>query len=746
MRYVEDSMFSDFSDSNVTSVNLSLLDEQINEGLALGPEAVTQTKLSQAQSKFKQFIRQFENDEGEFPYREQLKAHYDQGDYYLLVDLDDLYAFDPDLRDDFRQSPARYLPRFEHASRQVVAALTIPRPDLELMPRIQIQFNNYSHYTRIRDLSARNVSELVAVRGIITSAGFVRIKATSVKIMCRNCRQEKTIYTGTGFGGAVLPKYCDTPVVPNSGLVKCPPNPYLILGDDSSYIDVQKSKLQENPEFVPTGEMPRHIDLSFERYLARTKPGSLCNVVGIYQTYQRKGKGRDAEQGKDVGIRVGYIRVLGFSTVDRTSDDLNQFTPEEVDDIHKMSQMSDLYGSISRSIAPTIFGHDDIKKAIACMLFGGSRKHLPDGLRLRGDVNVLLIGDPSLGKSQFLKFAHKLAPIAVYTSGKGSSAAGLTASVIRDPQTGDFRLEGGALVLADCGLVCIDEFDKMRESDRVAIHEAMEQQTISIAKAGITTILNSRTSILAAANPRFGRYDDMKDPVENIDFQTTILSRFDMIFIMRDTQDYKKDVALAKHIIGVHQKKAIVPVSGQAALSVEKLKKYCAYARQTCKPRLSPKGAEVLRNRYVAMRKLMADQSKKDGGKKAVIPITVRQLEAIIRLSESLAKMELSNEANANHVNEALRLFRVSTLLAATASFGDGGGGAEFKEHVKRAEGYLERRIAIGMTVSYERVKLEMMKKNVAPENAITQAINFMAARGTLNFKNMRRQITRTRA
>eukprot|EP00954_Amorphochlora_amoebiformis_P018799 1328419-Amorphochlora_amoeboformis.AAC.1 len=162
------------------------------------------------------------------------------------------------------------------------------------------------------------------------------------------------------------------------------------------------------------------------------------------------------------------------------------------------------------SIAPSIMGHEDIKKAIAAQLFGGARKHLPDGMRIRGDINVLLLGDPSLGKSQFLKYAKEVAPVCVYTSGKGSSAAGLTASVIRDPSSGGFNLEGGALVLADGGIVCIDEFDKMREEDRIAIHEAMEQQTISIAKAGITTILNSRTSVLAAANPIFGRYDDMK--------------------------------------------------------------------------------------------------------------------------------------------------------------------------------------------------------------------------------------------
>jgi DNA replication licensing factor MCM5 len=230
-----------------------------------------------------------------------------------------------------------------------------------------------------------------------------------------------------------------------------------------------------------------------------------------------------------------------------------KFTPEDQEEINRIQRLPQLYEKISSSIAPALFGHNDIKKAIALQLFGGTRKHLPDGMRLRGDINVLLLGDPSCGKSQFLKFAVQAAPIGVYTSGKGSSAAGLTASVLRDPASGQFHLEGGALVLADGGMVCIDEFDKMREQDRVAIHEAMEQQTISIAKAGITTILNSRTSVLAAANPIFGRYDDMKTATENIDFQTTILSRFDLIFIVRDTQDNRKDINLAKHILNIHK-------------------------------------------------------------------------------------------------------------------------------------------------------------------------------------------------
>ena len=319
---------------------------------------------------------------------------------------------------------------------------------------------------------------------------------------------------------------------------------------------------------------------------------------------------------------------------------------------------------VREKIAPSIFGSDDIKVAIACLLFGGSPKRLPDGARLRGDVNVLMLGDPSTAKSQLLKFVEKTAPIAVYTSGKGSSAAGLTASVIRDPN-GDFYLEGGAMVLADGGVVCIDEFDKMRPEDRVAIHEAMEQQTISIAKAGITTVLNSRTAVLAAANPPSGRYDDMKSAQENIELQSTILSRFDLIFLVKDERTYERDMQIAAHVTAVHKN---AYSDARAAEGSEReegeafLKRYIEYARAACRPRLSEGAMRMLENEYVRIRQEVHKNA--DGGVPP-IPITVRQLEAIVRLSEALAKMGLQTTASEVHVQEALRLFDVATMDAA---------------------------------------------------------------------------------
>merc|ERR1711981_927877 len=277
--------------------------------------------------------------------------------------------------------------------------------------------------------------------------------------------------------------------------------------------------------------------------------------------------------------------------VGRTSQDL-RFSPEEEEEFRRLAAKPDIHDVIAKSIAPSIFGSEDIKKAIGCLLFGGSRKILPDGLTRRGDINVLLLGDPGTAKSQLLKFVERVAPIAVYTSGKGSSAAGLTASVTRDPVSRIFVVEGGAMVLADGGVVCIDEFDKMREDDRVAIHEAMEQQTISIAKAGITTTLNSRCSVLAAANSIFGRWDDTKAE-ENIDFMPTILSRFDTIFIVKDEHDESRDMTLAKHVMQVHMN-AAADTAAEGELSLAFLKKYIAYCRSRCGPRLERAAAEKL--------------------------------------------------------------------------------------------------------------------------------------------------------
>ncbi len=382
--------------------------------------------------------------------------------------------------------------------------------------KIQILLKGNLSPTPLRSIQSLHLNTLVRCTGIVISASKVRSRATSVHLRCSRCQHENIVHSASGpFGSVLLPQRCLSQQEQD-----CGPSPYAVVPDKSKFVDQQTLKLQEAPEVVPTGEMPRSILLAVERGVVdMAPPGTRVSVMAIVSLFNAAGGGRGGRNG--TSVKTVYLRVLGLQR-DSGAGELVSFTPKEEEAFRLLARRSDVYDILARSIAPSISGSytHDIKKALSCQLFSGSRKHLPDGMRLRGDINVLLLGDPSMAKSQFLKFITRVAPVGVYTSGKGSSAAGLTASVVRD-QRGEFYLEGGAMVLADGGIVAIDEFDKMRPADRVAIHEAMEQQTISVAKAGITTVLNSRSSVLAAANPVFGRYDDTKSASDNIDLMTT---------------------------------------------------------------------------------------------------------------------------------------------------------------------------------------------------------------------------------
>lgn len=574
------------------------------------------------------------------------------------------------------------------------------------------------------------------IPGIVIGASTLSSKATSIHMQCRNCQHEQDLSVAAGFTGMSLPRNCGRIKGPEDG-EKCPLDPYVVVHEKSHFIDQQVLKLQEAPDDVPVGELPRHILVSADRYLAnRVVPGTRCVVMGVFSIYNNQKNNK----GGAVAIRNPYLRAVGLHT-DRSSDASSgmgmQFSEDEEQEFLEMSRRPDLYSLFASCVAPSIYGNADIKKAITCLLLGGSKKILPDGMKLRGDINVLLLGDPGTAKSQLLKFVEKVAPIAVYTSGKGSSAAGLTASVQRDTTTREFYLEGGAMVLADGGVVCIDEFDKMRDEDRVAIHEAMEQQTISIAKAGITTILNARTSVLAAANPIFGRYDDMKTPGENIDFQTTILSRFDLIFIVRDDHDRNRDETIARHVMGIHMGGNGVQEQIHAEIPVEKMKRYISYAKSRCAPRLSVEAAEKLSSHFVSIRRQVA-RAEADANQRSSIPITVRQLESLVRISESLAKIELAPVATEKHVDEAIRLFLGSTMDAVMSAGGDGGavgGNVQLKMEVSKVEEELRRRLPIGYTASLATLRREFVERKGYTEMGLNRALQVLARRESVQFR-----------
>ena len=651
-----------------------------------------------------------------------------------------LLNFSEKLASNLQSNPTIVQPLMEKVAKKIARRVCNIPEDILIDPLLnfQVQFSSDALPMAVRDLQSDCIGKLVRIPGIVVSASTVVAKPTNVYVLCKTCGDHKYLTVNSAFGGVSIPRTCSGA---NSQQMACSIDPYVIVSDKCQCVDQQTLKLQEPPDLVPVGELPRHVILTVDRNLVNTvSPGSRVIVNGIFSIFQSKsGKNNKAA----IAIRSPYIKVLGIEKDPEGSGRslLNTFTEEQEQEMISFSKTPDLYSKFSKNIAPSIFGHEDIKKALACLLFGGSRKLLPDKMKLRGDINVLMLGDPGVAKSQFLKFVEKVAPISVYTSGKGSSAAGLTASVVRDSGSGDFYLEGGAMVLADGGVVCIDEFDKMDNDDRVAIHEAMEQQTISIAKAGITTILNSRTSVLAAANPVFGRYDEMKSPGENIDFSTTILSRFDMIFIVRDEHNVDKDITLAKHVLSVHMNQSVEQQIGD--IDLQMMKRYISYCKSKCAPRLSADAAEKLINHYVTMRSDV-HKMEQTSSERSSIPITVRQLEAIIRISESLAKISLSAVATEDHVDEALRLFRVSTMQAVLSGHSlEGMTRPDLLKEVDRIEKMIRQRVAIGSTVSFRTLVKEMTESKGFHEHAVLRCIDIMVQQEKFVFRNQRRVLIR---
>ncbi|KAL3911716.1 MAG: hypothetical protein SGPRY_008592 [Prymnesium sp.] len=492
---------------------------------------------------YKEFIRTFRVDE-ELVYRNLLREAISLRQYVLEVDIDHLMEYNDLLTNELLQRPGHHLPIFEKAALEAASSMAIlDENSVVEVPELQITLTSTKQPISIRQLLSSQVSRVV----MIPCASLLKAKATQISAKCKGCNFIKQI----PYAAASSMHTCEIVPFRLNAPTRSPPilaeyeqvslalrfhanlrasgwfRARADLRRGAALVVLQWSllwRLQESPEMVPTGEMPRSVMLAADRHLVdRAVPGSRVTVTGIMSIMSQQSRHGNAS------IRTPYLQA-------------------EEEHFRELAREPDIFERICKSVAPAIYGSIEVKKAVACLLFGGARKELDDGARLRGDINLLLLGDPSVAKSQFLKFVEKAAPIALYTSGKGSSAAGLTATVIKDSNR-EFYLEGGAMVLADGGV------------DRVAIHEAMEQQTISIAKAGITTVLNSRTSVFAAANPVFGRYDDDKNAAEQVDFQTTILSRFDMIFILRDLYDAEKDMTLAKHIIDIH-----VQASNEAAI------------------------------------------------------------------------------------------------------------------------------------------------------------------------------------
>ena len=583
---------------------------------------------------FLEFLRNYRDRTGAYKYRERVRAMISMGKNSLLLDFQDLYVYNAALAKRLINEPDRILAAFSEALREFVAQ---EDPDYaEQVEKFVVRISNLPQKTSLRRIRSSMIGKLVMIEGILVRATPVKEKMVRIRFRHEHpeCGEEFD-WPLEGELGPLdeieKPKVC--PICGKSG------GSFKIIYEKSKMVDWQKVVVQERPEEVPPGQLPRSIEVVLmDELVDVARPGDRVVVVGVVRVRP------DTTLGKKRGIFDVYIEANNIDVSQRMLEEIT-ITREDEERIRALARDPWIDKRIVASIAPTIYGMWDIKEAIALALFGGVPKQYKDGTRRRGDIHVLMIGDPGTAKSQLLQYVVKIAPRAIYTTGKGATAAGLTAAVIRDKTTGEYYLEAGALVLADGGVAAIDEIDKMREEDRSAIHEAMEQQTVSIAKAGIVARLNARTTVIAAGNPRFGRYLPDRPLAENINLPPPILSRFDLIFVIRDVPSPERDRALARFVLQVHSDTDFA----KPEIEPDLLRKYISYARRYVKPRLTEEAMKLLEDFFTEMRKAA-------GGPDSAIPLTARQLEALIRLAEAHAKMKLRDRVTREDAEVAIRL------------------------------------------------------------------------------------------
>lgn len=579
----------------------------------------------------------------EFPHKKSLIIDYRKLEKHGKKGLE--------LADELLRNPGKVIEDVRDAIKNFNLIFT--RDEEEKAEHINIRFTGLPKKVAVRDIRADHINTYISVEGIVRKVTEVRPRLTYAVFRCLQCGT-LTPPIKQGYG-----KFQE----PYRPCTQCERQTKMeIVPSLSKFVDVQKLRIQESPEGLRGGEQPQTIDVDVtDDLVALAAPGDRIIVNGILRSIQR------VSYGNKSSLFDIYIEANSIEMGEKEFEEVN-ISEEDEKAIVELSKDKEVYRKFASSIAPSIYGNEEVKEAISLILFGGIMKELPDGSHLRGDIHMLLVGDPGIAKSQMLRYVIKLSPRGIYTSGKSSTSAGLTATAVKD-EFGDGRwtLEAGALVLADMGIAAVDEMDKMAREDRSALHEAMEQQSISIAKAGITATLKSRCALLGAANPKMGRFDEYAPMAEQINMPPSLLSRFDLIFVMKDQPNETLDRAIGDHILKSHRVGELIehikkePIEGVDSDYIEQalkpvtpeiepalFRKYIAYSKRNCFPILSDEAKDQLMHYYLNLRGL-ADDNKP-------VPVTARQLEALVRLGEASARLRLSTKIEEEDAERVVRI------------------------------------------------------------------------------------------